>query len=166
MIQYIEGDATEPKNDGRLPVIAHIVNDIGAWGSGFVMALSAKWKSPEGHYRIWATGQGDPSIYPPFTLGHNLVVVASNSPPIYVANMIAQHKVGHSGNGRPPIRYTALAECLDSLRFWATYYKASVHMPKIGSGLAGGDWNVISALIEDALYDIPCWVYEFSEKEI
>ena len=37
MIHYVTGDATDPPH--RQAIIAHIVNDCGAWGAGFVLAL-------------------------------------------------------------------------------------------------------------------------------
>jgi len=36
MITYLVGDATQPQGEG-VKVIAHICNDIGAWGAGFVI---------------------------------------------------------------------------------------------------------------------------------
>lgn len=51
-IQYLIGDATDPRGDGQ-KIIAHVCNDIGAWGSGFVVALSQRWAAPERSYRGW-----------------------------------------------------------------------------------------------------------------
>ena len=51
-IKYVVGDATQPIGDGP-KIIVHIVNDIGAWGSGFVLALSSRWSTPEQSYRSW-----------------------------------------------------------------------------------------------------------------
>ncbi len=49
-IVYTTGDATAPKGDGP-KIIPHVCNDIGGWGSGFVLALSARWAAPEAAYR-------------------------------------------------------------------------------------------------------------------
>lgn len=40
-IHYVTGDATEPIGEGE-KIIAHICNDQGGWGAGFVLALSKK----------------------------------------------------------------------------------------------------------------------------
>ena len=45
-IIYLKGDATSPQVKGY-KVIAHICNNRGSWGAGFVMAISKKWSSPE-----------------------------------------------------------------------------------------------------------------------
>ena len=49
-IEYVIGDATDPQGDGK-KLIVHVCNNVGAWGAGFVMALSKKWKAPEKVYR-------------------------------------------------------------------------------------------------------------------
>ncbi len=42
-IQYLKGDATSPQAKGT-KIIAHICNDIGGWGKGFVLAVSKDGK--------------------------------------------------------------------------------------------------------------------------
>lgn len=51
-ITYLKGDATNPMGKGN-KIIAHICNDVGGWGKGFVLAISRKWKEPEKAYRKW-----------------------------------------------------------------------------------------------------------------
>jgi len=63
-----------------------------------------------------------------------------------VANMIGQHGTKTGSNG-PPIRYEAVDRCLERLAEHAVELKASVHMPRIGCGLAGGKWGRIEPLI-------------------
>lgn len=136
-INYLIGDATYPIGDGR-KIIAHINNDIGAWGSGFVLAVSKRWKEPEKQYRSLRT----------YELGNVQFVQVERD--IVVANMIAQHKTGVISN-IPPIRYDSLKKCLISLNESAITLGATIHMPKIGSGIAGGDWDVIQDIIESTL---------------
>ena len=149
-IQYVSGDATSPVTGGS-KIICHVCNDIGAWGAGFVLALSRKWKEPEQDYRNWFKN-GSPK------LGHTLFSMIDSS--LYVANMIGQHGCGWS-NGIPPIRYDALLRCLEQVLDFAIKKGCSVHMPKIGCGLAGGVWKEIEPLIVKSLSerDIPVYVY-------
>lgn len=51
-ITYVRGDATAPQGKG-VKVIAHVCNDLGGWGKGFVVALSDRWREPEAAYRRW-----------------------------------------------------------------------------------------------------------------
>lgn len=152
-IQYIKGDATRPNAGGNI-IIAHICNDIGGWGKGFVTAISKRWKQPEKAYREWF------KINKNFNLGEIQIVQTADD--IWVCNMIAQHKIiTHSKV--PPIRYDAVEECLLKLSNEAAQQKASVHMPRIGCGLAGGKWEEIEPIIERTLLvkDVDVYVYDF-----
>ena len=50
MINYLKADATIPQAEGNI-IISHICNDIGAWGKGFVLAISKRWKEPAKQYK-------------------------------------------------------------------------------------------------------------------
>lgn len=137
-------------------IIAHVCNDIGGWGRGFVLALSARWPEPEAQYRAWAHGDGSP-----FGLGR--VQLVQVEPDLYVANMVAQHGIRADG-GIPPIRYAALGYCMETVARHALELGASLHCPRFGAGLAGGDWKRIEHLImthwvlagiDVTIYDLP-----------
>lgn len=149
MIKYLKGDATSPQAKGP-KVIAHICNDRGGWGKGFVLAVSKRWDEPEQYYRRWYYSREE------FGLGK--IQVVEVQPNLWVANMIAQagYKTGSKG---PPIRYEALRECLVQLEQEAVDRKASIHMPRIGCGLAGGRWELIEPLIEETLSSVQVFVY-------
>lgn len=158
MIIYLKGDATDPKTKGP-KIIAHICNNKGGWGKGFVLALSKKWKEPESEYRDWYKRGID------FTLGRVQYVKVESD--ILIANMIAQEGFKTS-SVIPPIRYEALYECLTDLYLIAKTHKAGVHMPRIGTGLAGGKWEEIGPMIEKIFIPTPdfsakVFVYEYSK---
>ena len=143
-ITYIKGDATYPVGDGK-KLITHICNDIGAWGAGFVLAISMRWPEPEDRYHVWHKS-GDSS----FTLGNVQIVPVEDD--ISVVNMIGQHGVGFYQG--PPIRYPAVRQCLKKVSRAALRSKASVHMPRIGCGLAGGHWDKIKEIVYEELVDL------------
>ncbi len=68
-----------------------------------------------------------------------------------VATIIAQH--GYGPSEMPRIRYAALREGLEHVRAFAVARNASVHMPRIGTGQAGGAWPVVEELVEETLLD-------------
>lgn len=161
MITFLKGDATDPQCDGEM-IIAHVCNDVGGWGRGFVLAVSARWKQPETMYRRWASGTTDEKLNElPFALGR--VQFAPVSKNITVANMVAQHDTKPAKDGTPPIRYDALKLCLFSVAQRAMLIKASVHMPRIGCGLAGGEWRAVEQIINDELYDTDVYVYDLEQ---
>lgn len=153
-INYLKGDATKPVGDAN-KIIVHVCNDIGGWGKGFVMAISKRWPGPEKQYREWYKSQQG------FALGQVQLVQVELD--IWVANMIGQHKVYKDENGNPPIRYEAIRECLQKVAEFASENDTTVHMPRIGCGLAGGTWDKIEPIIFDVLINkgIGVTVYDF-----
>lgn len=154
-IAYRKGDATAPVVAGA-KIICHICNDVGGWGKGFVVAISRRWPEPEAQYRAWYK-QGESAG---FRLG--AIQLVNVEPTLAVANMVAQRGVRPS-DGAPPIQYDALRECLTTLAERAVALTASVHMPRIGCGLAGGSWPEVEAIINESLLaaEVPVHVYDF-----
>lgn len=160
-LTYVAGDATAPIGSGPR-ILAHVCNDIGAWGRGIVQDISRRWPAPEREFR--RNG--------PLPLGTvQLVPVAAE---LWVANMVGQHgimtkrglktRTGFEPEAGPPVRYEAIRECLGALVTHAQSEKAQVHMPRIGCGLAGGEWSMVEPLITETLvaagvavvvYDLP-----------
>lgn len=140
-INYIKGDATCPIAKGNR-IIMHICNDLNKFGAGFALAIAKKWPTAKEAYHSWYREHND------FGLGN--VRFCEVQPYIFVAHMIAQHGL-RGGSKGPPIRYEALAECLQKVTEKAKELGASIHAPRIGIGLAEGVWSIISKLIEEHL---------------
>ncbi len=173
-INYARGDATKPNGSGPR-LILHCANDAGLWGKGFVLALSKRWPFAEEAYRAWAAMEKSnicESIKPewidrvcttgPLQLGEvQLVLVA---PKLWIANLIGQHGIEMWPDNRPPIRYDAIQHGLQKVYRYVQIHSASVHMPRMGSGLAGGNWSAVEKLVQVELatkgvsvtvYDLP-----------
>lgn len=154
MLQYIKGDATAPVgNDPK--IIPHCCNDVGRWGSGFVLAVSKRWPQAKELYMAWY--RANPSILSNnlndacevtgrMALGESQIIRVE--PDIWVVNIIGQHGIGMGSGGRPPVRYDALKKGFQATCRWAGIHKASVHMPRVGAGLAGGHWGNIENMIK------------------
>jgi O-acetyl-ADP-ribose deacetylase (regulator of RNase III) len=89
---------------------------------------------------------------------------------IFVGNIFGQHDIKPI-NGIAPIRYDAIRAGLNKTYKALNEAKAnnveiSVHLPKIGAGLAGGDWNIIEKIIEEELISkgIDVTVYELPNE--
>lgn len=82
---------------------------------------------------------------------------------VWVANLIGQHKINKDENDNAPIRYDAVLKRLEKVAEFALEKNATIHMPRIGCGLAGGTWDKIEPLIEEALTasNIDTYVYDF-----
>ena len=152
-INYLIGDATKPKTTDN-KIIIHICNDIGAWGKGFVMAISKRWKEPEKEYRKWFKTQDN------FSLGEIQFIKVEND--IWIGNLIGQHKINKDENGNAPIRYDAIKNGLNKVVEFAKENNSSVHLPRIGCGLAGGTWDKIEPILKETLIknEIATYVYD------
>lgn len=143
-IAYITGDVTEPLLCGN-DCIVQVVNNVGAYGAGVSGAIAKKWPIVLKEFKSHPAQLGT-SIT--FQLGEGL----------WFGNMYAQSGLRSKTNAKP-LRYARLAFCLDSVECFGF---DRIHMPKIGCGLAGGDWNIVSELIQDILVDngVEVYVYE------
>ncbi|GAA4278662.1 macro domain-containing protein [Aquimarina mytili] len=154
-IHYIKGDATVPQAKGT-KIIVHVCNNIGGWGKGFVLAISKRWPEPEKSYREWHSNRAKND----FQLGAIQLIQVSAY--IHIGNMIAQQGIKTRSNG-VPIRYEAVKTCLEKIAIEAKKLDASIHMPRIGCGLAGGKWDRIEPIIKETLIekDVDVFVYDF-----
>jgi O-acetyl-ADP-ribose deacetylase (regulator of RNase III) len=161
-ITYLEGDATRPAGDDY-KFIAHCCNDVGAWGAGFVLALSRRWALPERAYTDWADAMAARQQRLP--LGKVQFVPVGRQ--TCVANIIGQRGCGPT-DGEPPVRYDALQAGFREIaaRVAAFRLGASVHMPRLGCGLAGGVWEKVEYLIDLELCqkDVSVTVYDFQPQ--
>lgn len=153
-IAYAVGDATFVEGAGPC-VIAHVVNNVGAWGRGFTAPLETRYPGQAEIYRRWARNQEFDfrGVLIPFGLGQ-ILVARTPSPDVYVAHLCAQSGLPGAHNPHP-LDYAALDEALGAL---ATRVAGNanlrrgeayrVQMPRIGAGLARGNWAKIAPLVE------------------
>jgi len=134
MITYVVGDAAAL---GGIKILAHVVNLKGYWGKGFVMAVEERWPGTKAAYRDFLANSEHAKLGRIMFCPYNGIVIA---------NMIAQEDIARRSNPNP-LDYQALESCLGELANTANYLQASIHMPRIGTGLAGGDWKKIEPLI-------------------
>lgn len=161
MIQYVKGDATRPWGEGS-KIIAHCCNDEGRWGAGFVKALTRRWPDVENAYRLWyRTGRcldGRVQVVGKFGLGSVQFIEVETQ--LWVANVIGQHGVRRTEN-KHPIRYEAIHSGLFQVNVRARINNATIHMPRMGAGLAGGDWSRIEEIIQKVVR-VPVTVYDLT----
>ncbi len=166
LYREIKGDVTNPVGEG-IKIIPHIISDIGVCGAGVAKAIVEKWPNvlvdiAEAKYNK--------------TLGLGRVV-ETYEPDVIILSMVAQEGL-RSRINPSPIKYAALKKCMNEIFLihcnLACLEKSyggsilslgvfhSIHCPKFGSGLAGGDWKFIKTLIYEMWVDrgIQVTVYE------
>lgn len=173
-LRIVEGDATEPQTtqEKEIVIIPHVCNNLGAWGKGFVLALSKKWEEPEKIYREFIdSNEYDKdnafhSVMEQNMLGKMCYAKINNF--LVIANMIAQNGTKSEDNPTP-IKYLALADAMKEVYAYIEMEKMQtsnpvvIHCPKFGGDLAGGNWNFILELIREIWLEngIDVVVYEF-----
>lgn len=154
-MRFLRGNALEPRGRGR-KLIAHVVSDATPnWGGrGFAVALKKKWPSAQKDFRSWAESKR-------LHLGE--VQFANVAADIQVASMICQH--GYGPSSAPRLRYTALETALTTIASQASIAGMDVHMPRIGTGQAGGSWMMVQELIAATLLaaNVQVTVYDLPE---
>lgn len=142
MIHYCTGDATVPVKPGA--IIAHVTNNCGQWGAGFVLALDRAFgPAPKRDYLASDKELGE-TVYTPVTGGLLASMCAQDNTRVY-----------------PPfVRYGYLAWCLFELESEAKGSGKIVQMPRIGSGIGGGDWGVIEGILQDVFGEssVDCYI--------
>jgi Zn-dependent peptidase ImmA (M78 family)/O-acetyl-ADP-ribose deacetylase (regulator of RNase III) len=150
-LRIVYGDATSPMGD-RPWIIAHVVNDKArAWHGGFAAALRRRYPESQSAF-IERVSKERPHL--------GDVIITQLEEGVLIASMVAQ--AGFGASKTPRIRYQALRDCLSKVSKAAAERKASVHMPRIGTGQAGGRWSVIGGLVDEELVarDVPVTIYE------
>lgn len=137
MIRYITGDLVKQSNE--FDVIAHGCNCFCAMGSG--IAPQIKNKFPEAYAVDCATTKGDKN-----KLGTITHTVVQDKP--IVVNIYSQYGYGRQ-HGEMNLDYKALQ--LGLLAMKEKFSGKTFGLPKIGAGLAGGDWAVIERIIEEEM---------------
>lgn len=133
MIKYVTGDLLA----SPLKVIAHGCNCHGLMGSGIAKQIRDRWPNVYEVYRLkyQVMGLELGTILPVRTLDNRLVV-----------NCMTQYDCGH--DGRLYVDYDAIEQCMVAINNHVdTWEVTEVGFPKIGAGLAGGDWDRIENII-------------------
>jgi O-acetyl-ADP-ribose deacetylase (regulator of RNase III) len=153
MVHYVIGNLLDSDCD----YICHQVNCQGVMGSGIAKQIRERWPevywSYEDAYKnyIWGNTRK--------LLGSVDIAMITCSTQT-VLNMFAQDTYGYDR-----ARYTsydAFSDCLHEIKLIVPKDKTIGFPKNIGCGLGGGNWKVISALIEEILgKDYEVYIYEY-----
>jgi O-acetyl-ADP-ribose deacetylase (regulator of RNase III) len=148
MVNYTIGNLFETKAN----VIAHGVNCKGAFGAGIAGQIRKLYPIVADSYLGKYNKQG-------WNLGDvQFVTVQAN---FFIANCATQYDFGSEGIY---VNYNALHKCLSKVLKFCKDGQYSLALPRIGAGLAGGNWKIIKGILEEAAeghpYDITVYSLE------
>jgi O-acetyl-ADP-ribose deacetylase (regulator of RNase III) len=145
-IEYIRGDLFSTS----IRTIVHGCNAQGVMGAGIGAVIREQY--PEA-YKLYK------DIYNSATDKH-----LSSLPlgAVYYSesrDKVILHAITQQFFGRDKQRYVSYDAVSDAMKRINSMSITEIAMPKIGAGLAGGDWTVISAIIESELKTVKPHVY-------
>lgn len=156
-------------HNGSTIFVPHVCNNADAFGAGFAAQVAEKYPSVKADYHMLG------KKFLQNNMGYSQIIKVFEEPKyrhkLYFVNMIAQNGFRSTFNPRP-INYFGLVKAMNGLSnyiitntgFSNGSEKIEIHCPKFGSGLAGGNWDFISCLIEDVWAKYPVTIYNYNKK--
>jgi O-acetyl-ADP-ribose deacetylase (regulator of RNase III) len=137
MIKYIDGDLV--RDAENYDVIAHCCNCFCTFGAG--IAPQIKHKFPEAYAADCVTTSGDQS-----KLG--TITYTENTTPI-VVNLYGMYHFNKTHYNEVMVKYDALRLSIQNMVI--KFKGKKFGLPKIGAGLANGDWDIIERIIQEEM---------------
>lgn len=153
MLKYVKGDLIEAARIGHIDVIAHCCNCFCAMGSGIAPQIAKAF--PDAKVVDDVTRKGDAGKLGKFTLGLDWGVS--------IYNLYGQYGFWKKEDGSINLNYYHLAKALEAMVIDLKEKgddDLTIGFPKIGCGLAGGDWEVVSQIIETVFDGFDVTIYE------
>ena len=149
MINTKLGDITEAVTEG---IIVQQVNAKGVMGSGVAAAIRQKWPIVFDVYRerIYDAGQ---------VMGMMIPVQVTAT--LHICNIVGQQFYGR--DGKRYTSYDALDDGFKKVKSYATALNIKeINFPLIGCGLGGGEWEIVSSIIQSNLpsFELTLWTIE------
>ena len=150
MVKVVVGSLLDAKEN----FICHQVNCKGIMGGGIALQLRNKYKGLYEEYKDFCD-----------VVQHKLGKVSfykvEDEPNKYIINLFAQSTIGRGVQ----TDYDALRGCLETVRDAVEGTDFSVALPyNIGCGLAGGDWDIVSRIIDEVFKETEVVLYRYDVK--
>jgi O-acetyl-ADP-ribose deacetylase (regulator of RNase III) len=137
--------------DGEFDLIVHGCNCFCTMGAGIAKGIKAAF--PAAYESDLATTRGDNSKLGTCTSAS----IDRDSTPLIVVNAYTQFDYRGSG---PKVDYNAIRSCF---RWIKRHHDGKrIGFPKIGAGLAGGNWSKIATIIDEELAGEDATLVEFA----
>lgn len=154
-MKYQEGNLIELAKNGKFDVIVHGCNCFCTMGAGIAKSLRDEW--PDVYKADLLTVKGEISKLG--TISTALIKLPSGIN-FAVINAYTQFTFWEKN----PIHYESLFKCFQKIKEF--FSGSRIAYPLIGCGLAGGNWNVVEPLIDQALEGEDHTLVYLNEQEL
>ncbi len=139
-MKILKGDIISLAESGEYDVLIHGCNCFCTMGAG--VAKQVKKHFPGAYDQDLTTVKGDINKLGSITFTE---VPLENEGSVTVVNAYTQYRYGRGVQ----LNYGAVGTCFNDIR--TLFSGKKMIYPKIGAGLAGGDWSIISNIIDEEL---------------
>jgi len=154
----IQGDLIVEFSKMRYDAIVHGCNCFCTMGKG--IAKTIKQRFPEAYVEDCKTSSGDRKKLGTYTKAD--VSLKTGKPNTYVINAYTQYDYKKTYDGNDiNVDYDAIKNVFTLLN--KDFASKKLGIPKIGAGLAGGDWDKIAGIINSVTPDVDIELVEFVE---
>lgn len=145
--EVIDGDLIRLALEGNFNVITHGCNCFCTMGAGIAPMMDHAFDC--GHYKKEGPKyNGDMNKLGTIDFETR---AATDGSPLVIVNSYTQYGF-RPRNGLPALDYDALALCMKKINH--LFPDQIIGLPKIGAGLAGGDWERIKSILKCMLIDM------------
>lgn len=149
IIKIIDGDILQATED----IICHQVNSMGVMGGGIAKQIRDKYPEVYDEYKNYCNRHQIKEQM----LGVTQCIKCQDGK--VIANLFGQL---YFGTNKQHTNYGALRNCLEYLRMRVDQSNESIAIPyNLGCGLAGGNWEIVSKIIEEVFQDYDVTLYRW-----
>lgn len=160
MVRYKVGCLIEAAQSGEVNTIAHCANCFNTMKSGIAPQIAKAF--PIAKIVDDRTCKGDWNKFGRYSMGTHSFD-GSDQVPLTIFNLYGQYN--YWPRDERHLHYDALKFAMRGMAN-ELYWGATVGLPKLGAGLAGGDWNKIEKLINQEFQGEQVTIYVTDESEI
>jgi O-acetyl-ADP-ribose deacetylase (regulator of RNase III) len=147
----VRGDLIQLSLKGEFSAIVHGCNCFCTMGAGIARLIKCAF--PDAYKADCSTRRGDKQKLGTCT---SAKVTIGTGQELTIINAYTQYNYGRNVVN---VDYDALRRCL---RWIATRFQGKkIGLPRIGCGLAGGDWKIVSKIIDEELKDCDVTYVEY-----
>lgn len=149
-MKVVKGDLIQMAKNGEFDVITHGCNAFNTMGGGIAKTIKAEF--PEAYQIDCQTRKGDYRKLG--TISTATFQINDKTDFLTVVNSYTQFKYWKDKNDdpmEPLVDYDAVRKCFKAIKKQYGGQNLKFGIPKIGAGLALGDWGVIAKIIDEEM---------------